>query len=315
MKNLHRSRIMLFFNRSAPLLTLFSALSVINILGGIPGASWSRSVSDSMHQGIPCIILSISSIDSHLSAECGCQYVETTGSVVFHGTKDFNGQLSPFVSYDIATEGTTKWKTIGNFTGRNNPSAIELSSVNSRVLFHVDMEPFRSSIGKVRWGRLVFENGNTARFKIDDLLPTGNDPDAVGNFRQDITDIESNRFESSFSLVAVTSFSQHLIGDFVFVGGQQGSAVEIKGTRLLDGDFWPAVTLLVGDSDQNWQILGKPTNEGVLAPLRIVHQNPLQELRIPLDLYKPVIGKFKYGKIIFSDGKFAVFEIANLKPR
>jgi hypothetical protein len=74
------------------------------------------------------------------------------------------------------------------------------------------------------------------------------------------------------------------------------------------------VTLQVGNSGEEWQTLGKSANGGSLTSLKVVHEGPLTPLRVALDAYKSTIGQFKYGKIVFSEGDFAVFEISNLKP-
>jgi hypothetical protein len=163
-------------------------------------------------------------LTNRLSAGCGYQYLERKDPVRLHGTKDSNGEFMPFVTYEVATKGKTKWKTIGRFIQSKKPATIEITAANHRVLLQVDMELFRSSIGKFRWGRLVLENGDCAPFGIDDLLPAGGSPDAdMGNFKQEITDLHPSRFGSSFSLVSITSFSKRFVGDFVFVGSPNKS--------------------------------------------------------------------------------------------
>jgi hypothetical protein len=266
------------------------------------------------YPGVPFLVLSTSSIDDHLSAGCAYQYIANKGPVVLHGTRNAEGEFAPFVSYQVAVEGTTKWKTIGKSPESSNPVQIEISPANPRMLLDVDMEVFRSRIGKFRWGRIVLENGDAAPFSIDDLLPTGNNPDAKGNFKQFVNDLDPYRFGSSFKLGAVTCFSNKLVGDFYFIGGPKGSSIELQGAQTPDGDFWPSVTLEAGNSEHDWQAMGKSTNEGAQTSLKVSYRYPLEPIRVVLDAYKPAIGRFKLGKIIFSNGKFAVFEIAELKP-
>jgi hypothetical protein len=313
MKQLYQSAASYLVCRTA-LLGELLALSALNSLAGQSDLGWTRDVTDRMHPGTAFELIVTSSVAGRLSAECGYQYINKESPVVLHGTKDSDDEFSPFVSYEVATEGTIKWKTIGKFTESQNPTTIEISSANPKVGLHVDMETFRSSIGRFRWGRIVLENGEAAAFAIDDLLPPGNSADAAGNFKQNLFDSDPLRFGGSFSLLSLTSFSNRLVGDFVFIRGPKGASVEIKGTRTPDGDFWPSATFQAGNSDLDWQTLGKSTNEGVPTSIKVVGENPLKPLRVPLDRHKAVIGRFKYGKIIFSGGEFAVFEIVNLKP-
>ena len=279
-------------------------------------ANWSRAVAHSIEPGVPFTVVATTSIDGRLSAGCAYRYIAGSAPTVLHGTSSANGDLSPFVTYEVATQDRMKWKTVAKFTESQNPATIEVNAANPTALLHVDMEPFRPTIGKFRWGRVVLENGQGAIFAIDDLLPTGNGPAAgTGDFKQDINDLDPRRFESSFELVAVTSFSNRIVGDFIFIGNSRVSSTEIKGTKTQDGDFWPDVTFHAGNSDQSWQALEKSTKQqGTPTSLKVSNQGTLPPLRVALDGYKQAFGRFKYGKIIFSGGEFAVFKIEDLKP-
>jgi hypothetical protein len=300
-------------------LILFAAGSVTASENAVEsqGTNWSREVTYGMEPGVPFVLLSTSSIDNHLLAGCGYQYLEAKGPVKLRGTKgDIYSDLTPCVIYEVATEGKGKWKTIARSTPAPNSLTIEIGPTRPRVLLNVDMEPFRSSIGKIRWGRLLLENGEAATFQIDDLLPAGNSPDAsAGNFKQDVTDLHPNRFGSSFSLIKVTSFLKQLVGDFIFVGGGEGASIDIRGARDGNEDFWPSVLLQVGNSEKDWQTLGKVTHKGTQTLLKVFHNGPWENLRIDMDRFKPVAGKFTYGKIVFSNGDFAVFELRDLRPQ
>jgi hypothetical protein len=281
------------------------------------GQGWSRDITDGGtlrdYPKVPFLIMTTSLIDDHLSAICAYQFVEGNAPLTLHGTKDSDGDFSPFVSYEIATKGTTEWKEIAKFESKN-PVAIEIGSSNPRMGLHVDMDPFRPHIGKSHWGRVVLENGQATIFSLEDLLPTGNNPDKDGNFKQFTNDVEAKRLGSSYSMISVTSLSNQLVGDFIFIGGAKGSCVKIKGAATNDAVFWPSVTLQAGNSNHDWKTLGKSNNQKIEILQDFCNRSPWSEFRVALDPYKLVTNDFKYGKIIFSDGSFAVFELAKLKP-
>jgi hypothetical protein len=276
---------------------------------------WSREVVSRMEPGVPFMVVGTSSIDGHLSASCGYQYLANRGAVLLHGAEAPRADLSPFVTYEVATEDKTKWKTIRTFNDSINSKKTEVNPTNSRVLLQVNMDPFRSEIGTARWGRLVLENGDAAIFAISDLLPTGNSPDAQGgSFKQHIEDLNPNRLGSSFELVTVTSFSRRVVGDFIFAGHVNQSSTLVRGTKTSDGDFWPSVTLEASDSGNNWKKVGRSSEQGMPISLDVIDNHTLRPLRVVLDAYRTPFQGYKYGKVIFSDGKFAVFETAELKP-
>lgn len=284
---------------------------------GAAGANdnWSRTVVDRMPPGIPFAILTITSIDGHITAGCGYQYRDGERALVFRGTKHSGNEFSPLVNYEVATEGLDSWKTVGKSLEAKNPEMLTFSVTNSRGLFDIDLDPFRSSIGKYRWGRVVLENGDSAIIEIDNLLPPGDSPAAAsGSFKQNLVDLDPRRFGSSFALISIVSLPKQLIGNFVYIAGSEGSFVEIKGTQSSDGDFWPSVTLEVSNLGKDWQTIEKLAQNPNVVELKIFHTNPLKTLRVSLAPYKPLSDKFRYGKIVFSDGNFAIFELANLKP-
>lgn len=278
--------------------------------------NWSRQVVEALDPSDPFELTSTSSIDGQLSAICVYHYVPTRRVTVLHGVKSAQTDLSPFVTYELAGEDKTNWRAIGKFFTSANSASVEVSAANPSALLTVDMEPFRPSIGRVRWGRIVLETGEAAIFAIDNLLPTGNSPGAAaGNFKQEISDFDARRYGSAYRLVSVTSISNHITGDFIFIGNSGANSVKIEGSQTGDGEFWPFVTLQAGNSEKDWQTLGKAEKHmGTFSSLKLSNQGTLSPVRIRLDDYRTAVGTGGYGKIIFSDGSFAVFELAQLKP-
>jgi hypothetical protein len=305
-------------SKTLRVLTSFLALSLVVSVFGNGTTNWSRDVTDGgslrNYPGITFSVLSTSSIDDHLSAICTYQYISDEGLTILRGTRDASGEFVPFVSYQVAEEGRTKWRTIGTSPQASQSTELEVGPANLRALLDVDMEVYRSSIGKFRWGRIVLENGDAAPFALDDLLPTADNPGRDGSFSQSIAELSAKRFGSSFSLVKVTSFSKRVIGDFIFAGGGDESCADLKGIRDRNEDFWPSVTLQVANSNDKWKTVGKSGEDGTQILSKVCHQSPLETLRISLDAFKSTAEKFTYGKVVFSNGDFAVFEIRNLRP-
>lgn len=279
-------------------------------------AGWSRDVTRggtmADYPGVPLVLLLTSSVSDHLTASCGYRYLDRIGPVELHGKFNSDGVFRPMVKYEVAIA-ANKWRSVGQSAKPSDSVAIKIDSAAPQAMLEIDMDPFRPMIGKFRWGKVVLENGESTTFSLDDLLPTGDNPNDK-DYKTSISDEDPNRLGSSFSLVAVVSVSGHLTGEFAPVPGEKRRVAELPGRRDNNGDFVPVVTWQAGNSDQGWQTLRespKPEGSTVLA---ISAENPAQTVRVDLDPYRPVIGKLKYGKVVFSDGDFAVFELDRLKP-
>jgi hypothetical protein len=275
---------------------------------------WVRQTVDELDAGTPFIIVSTTSSLGQLSAGAIYRWINKKGPVTLNGRKDSHGDFWPAVSYEVEIEGETKWKVIAE-NSPELPATLTFDTENPKGRLTVDMEPFRSSIGKFRRGRVVLSNGEAAEILLDDLIPTAENAADAGDYRKYVTDPDPTRFGSLFALVSITAFANHLFGDFVFVG-TQGTFVELRGTKTADGNFWPVVTFQCGNGDEKWQTIGSSdNNHGKETMLRLSANEALHPFRVPLDVYKAYRKRFKYGRLVFADAEVAaVFQMSDLRP-
>lgn len=277
--------------------------------------TWTRDVTGggtlSNYPDEPFVLLMASSNDGHLMASYGYQYIERKGTVALHGVEKSETEWAPLVSYEVATKGTTEWKEIAKFTAKTFASII-VNSSHPRFVFAVGMDPFRAYIGKATWGRVVLENGDFAPIALEDLLPTTDCSDFTGNFKKDVDDPNPTRFGSTFNLISLVSFEKHSIGNFYFMGGAEGASIELTGRQTDDGQFWPIAKFEVDDSDSRWKSVQTATSPPGSTRLAVYEQGKLRQLRVPLDIYTPLIGKHKFGRITFSNGEYCVIRLNDL---
>lgn len=290
---------------------------------------WSRWLTDAnafAHTpGIPFVVSYVEHkadvLSVPLGAFCWFRYTVGTDPVTLHGEKRPDGTFEPIVKYEVATEDKTKWKQIRADIEQHTSETIVVNPDNPVVKLWVDMEPFRKTIGVFRYGRLVLENGDAAIFEIEDLLPTADARDETDDYKEVVFQPDDEKKKEGFAdawlaepanLFSVISFGNLLIGDFTFEA--QPKAVSLQGTRTLDGDFWPKATFQVANSDHVWKTIGKSQHSGTPVTLEIAG-GKAERIRILLTDYKPLIGKFKYGKVVFSNGQSGVFSIDLLNPK
>src|ERR1044072_5569440 len=215
--------------------------------------NWSRDVvQNATDPSVPFYLAVTSVIDDQLFALCMYQLVKGRKPVVVHGKRDSEGNFCPAIVYEVAIRGKGEWKQVVKSGQAANLESVTISSDNPTVRFKVDMQQFQSLIDDFRWGRLVLENGDAALFELEDLLPPANRREASADFKETVDERESTRFGSSAILYSVTSISNRRTGVFVY---SPPSLATLKGNETPDGDFWPSVTLYVGNSEQDWRAI------------------------------------------------------------
>lgn len=117
-----------------------------------------------------------------------------------------------------------------------------------------------------------------------------------------------------FELVLVSGEENHVYGLCVFVNTRPALAA-IHGTETPDGEFYPTVLLQVAKREHGkWQTVDSPSTPGKISTLTVEAKRPSKSLRVNLDVFLSMIGKFKYGKIALKTGESAVFKLEKLLP-
>jgi len=286
-------------------------------------SAWSRLLVPIGHgppPGVPFTIRGFSYLDATLSANGWYCYTQGRDSIVLHGREDSAKLFHPVVRYEVATKGKTDWRRLRSVLEQKNLDIAAVSPDNPIINVAFDMEPLREWIGTYRYGRVVLENGDAAVVALEDLLPDAAAHDASGNYKEDIIGgdamsrhgFKPARANDPAVLSSVISLGGQLIGEFIFDSRSQ--VVNLKGTKTSDGDFWPTVIFSVSNSDKSWKKIGKPKNNGRSAILEITN-GKAEKLRITLTNFEPQITKYKYGKIVFSNGESTIFYLDLLRPK
>jgi hypothetical protein len=271
--------------------------------------------------GIPFVIAYTDYSDYTLSAAAWYRYIQGRDPVILHGKHEAHGLFRPVLTYEVAMEDKTKWKRLPAEEQAGSDSMM-VSPENPIARLEMSMEPFASCIGIYHYGRVVLENGDAAMIDLEDLLPTADARGRTGDFKEDVFGGDLRMRQQGFRQLApdapahlssVTSLGARLIGGFIFVPRSTSSAA-IEGTRTLDGDFWPKVKLQVGNSEEQWTTIGESKHHGALEKLEVSPDRG-ETIRVLLNDYKPLIGKYKYGRIMFSNGDFGVFFLELLNPK
>lgn len=125
--------------------------------------------------------------------------------------------------------------------------------------------------------------------------------------------------DDRFSLRVVTQEGLHLTGECAYAAfasqTANASPVTIEGTKTAQGIFWPDVISQVkNDRTGKWETVSEPLNRGHRSTITVKPSEFAMELKVSLDVFQPLIGKYKLGRLVLRTGEAAVFELQDLLP-
>jgi len=124
----------------------------------------------------------------------------------------------------------------------------------------------------------------------------------------------------AFEIVGIGSEDgKHLVGQFLFFNYKEGekfpAPITLKGSKKADGTFWPRVIAQVtNDLQSQWTTIQSPSIPGEAISLVVTSKQEKQRFYVDLDVFRPVIGKMKYGRIVLETGDSANLFIDDLLP-
>lgn len=122
-----------------------------------------------------------------------------------------------------------------------------------------------------------------------------------------------------FVLFSVDQGELNLVGTWSYTNGAVGnetpSRVVIEGTTAADGSFWPNVRLKVRKGRAGkWKRIATSSNPGDRATVTIEPNVMNFDLTVNLDAFKPLLDKYKFGRIVLNTGRTSEFELKDLSP-
>jgi hypothetical protein len=242
------------------------------------------------------------------------------------------GELTPDdlfwlnVTAQVANDTEGEWKTIGEAENRKEGTAISVPTDNPKRLLYVDLDVFRPYLGKVSFGRIVLKNGQAVVFRMADLVTPESKTESNGSNSNDWERslVNGNDLgpltKAPFAVVSVKGAGNHVEAVCGY-GYVEGHSTEIEGTRTADGRFWPYVSAEdSNEPERTWKAIGQISHSGEPATFTVrpagAVPNPLDStlLFVDMDVFRPMIGKFRYGRVVLKSGVAAAFELKELLP-
>jgi len=116
-----------------------------------------------------------------------------------------------------------------------------------------------------------------------------------------------------FALNIFTQEGLHLTGSCAYKRAEGQPPRLIEGTKTSNEEFWPDVTGQVKDEKTgSWETVSSPLDYGRRATIEIKAGELKQNLLVSLDVFVPLVGKYKVGRIVLKGGEAAEFDLFEL---
>jgi hypothetical protein len=143
---------------------------------GEDAKTWARGFTWAGSKIGPAIVLTyLDQGESHLTGSLAYENYaakdKTPAPVSIAGVKAAHGVFWPDVTLQVRNESTGKWRTIAKpiNVGQRTTLRIEANNINSELMVNLDV--FKSLIGKYESGRIVLNTGASCEFQLKYLLP------------------------------------------------------------------------------------------------------------------------------------------------
>lgn len=120
---------------------------------------------------------------------------------------------------------------------------------------------------------------------------------------------------NAFALYFVKQEGLHVTGKCLFIqaSGKTPATAVIPATDTRDGGLWPDVTAQVSNErNGEWKTIAKPFNYGHRATIEVGPGEENRELLVTLDIFIPLIGQYKLGRLVLTNGDATVFDLKEL---
>ena len=134
----------------------------------------------------------------------------------------------------------------------------------------------------------------------------------IGGGTYSVADIKVETF--MLSSVSKNGLTGQMWGSCIY-DNRSRVLVALKGTETSDGGFHPSVVNQVGNAENGeWKTIGRLVANGEARILAVPAHTRTKLLTVELDSFVPMIGKFKYGRLLLENGESAIFELNYLRP-
>lgn len=237
-----------------------------------------------------------------------------------------DGRFWPYLRGEVANDLEKGWHDvrIARPTGKLAKRRIEPQTLGETIF--IDLKTFRPHIGRERYGRLILPNGEVATFLLENLKPSEHAAESWTRGGMGEEELHPSNYEKpfliplkeqqrkTFDLVGLEKEAGTLVGRFAYMALNGRSRTLEEQVSDYEEPTWPrAILQVANDYHRQWRKIGETCNPDKPGELKGPPQIAMS-LRIYLDAFVPMLGKFRYGRVVLSTGDSAIIELVDLLP-
>lgn len=289
-------------------------------------SSWVHEVSDAANPRAGVFRIRTVAQEDDLVGSATYHDVGRNVSLEIEGVETLDGRFWPKAIIEAANDINGPWEQFAQDKIAGRPVTLTFRFAEPNAYLYVKLDALRAVMGKMRYGRIVLPNGADTLFELTELLPTkaskaGTEEDWQLNIEMGY--LSNPIARGPFFVGAIAFRNGHLRAEAGYQDPEAPTLTVIEGTKTakeesLEGEeeFWVSATLEVAnDPKGEWKTIGQAGTPGEPGTITIKpHDKSIRHLNIGVDILRPMIGKFGYGRAVLKNGKAAAFELVNLLP-
>lgn len=300
------------------------ALILLSIVPGEARASsWVHEVSDAANPRAGTFRLRIvAQEEGHLIGSATYREVGRDVTAEIEGVETIDGRFWPKAGLEAANDINGPWAQVRQASTSGRPVRIPFRFAEANPFLYVNLDAFQSAIGKMRYGRIVLPGGADTLFELTELLPTKETKASEQDWQLNILPgyLSNPIAQGPFFVGAIAFSGGCLRAEAGYLDPEATSSTVLEGARTSnnvfpDEEFWVSATLQVTNNPKGeWKTVGQSATPGTAGTVTILPQDKITNLNIGIDILRPMIGTFGYGRALLKNGKAAPFELFNLLP-
>jgi hypothetical protein len=232
-----------------------------------------------------------------------------------------DGRFWPTVTAQVRADSHAEWKTVERSRISGSPATFPVQADSPKPMLYLDLEVFRPFIGKMECARLVLQDGEAASLRLERLQALRDRKEPFDPKRGwSVESMGGGSIPTPFAkpplvVAGISESDMNLVADCRYFPVDAKTSVTVLGSKAADGKLWlTAMAQVASDYRGIWMTVGKCTGPGDAAKITLSTDNIEAKWLVNFNVFRPWVGKYRYGRVVLDNGISAAFELKYILP-
>jgi hypothetical protein len=237
-----------------------------------------------------------------------------------------DGRFWPFVRGEVSDDLDNGWQKVELDKPSGQLAVRRVAPQTLGCAVFIDLTAFAPYVGRKHFGRLLLPNGEDATFFLQNLTQPKESPQNWSRARMGTSEeLHPTTYEATFLappkedgpgtnliLMSVDGENGHVTGYFAHVSAN--SPTKKEEVKACDAPVSLVATLQVAeDYHDEWKTIGQSSRRGEGVEMNTPPPTT-PSVVIELERFRPLIGNYRYGKVVLPSGDSAIIQLFDLLP-